>query len=208
MLKRLDKINTDKLDRRLASVAETLGQDDTEGWRKLLGSRVLKRAKSLAAAIREAGQMYSPERLHAVRIATKKLRYALEIASESGIRPATPLVRLLKRAQDTLGRLHDLQVLQAHVAAVQAAPPSRTLPAGGLETIARALEDECRHLHGRYVVMIRALSESTEAARRVVVPQLVRPSRARSRALKMSLSGRSRRRTKNRQTPTAAAGER
>ena len=32
----------------------------------------------------EAGQMYNPERLHQVRIATKKLRYGLEIAGEGG----------------------------------------------------------------------------------------------------------------------------
>src|SRR6476659_9622357 len=145
MLKRMEKVNFDKLDRRLASVAEALDKSESEEWRKALGGRLAKRGKSLLAAIRDAGQLYNPERLHQVRIETKKLRYGLEIAAESGIRSAAPLVRRLKTVQDTLGRLHDLQVLQEHVAAVQTKPPTRQVPAGGLEAVARLLEEECRH---------------------------------------------------------------
>ena len=63
------------------------------------------------------------EQLHQVRIASKKLRYALEIAADSGLKAALH-VRALKRTQET-GRLHDLQVLQRHVPAVQAKPAGR-----------------------------------------------------------------------------------
>ena len=101
--------------------------------------------------------MYNPESLHRVRIATKKLRYGLEIAAEGGFPIAAPLVRQLKKVQDTLGRLHDLQVLLTHVAAVQAMPLGRELPEGSLDVLARALEDECRHLHGRYISLSPAL---------------------------------------------------
>ena len=94
-----------------------------------------------------AGHMYAPEQLHQVRIAAKKLRYAMELALDAGVKSASAPVRAVKRAQDTLGRLHDLQVLQSHVAAVQAQPSGRSLPDGGLDVISRALEDECRHLH-------------------------------------------------------------
>jgi CHAD domain-containing protein len=191
MLKRLEKVKVEKLDRRLASVADALQEADSERWRDALATRVAKRAKALGAAMDDAGQMYNPESLHRVRIATKKLRYGLEIASEGGLPSATPLLRQLKKVQDALGRLHDLQVLLEHVAAVESLPPGRELPEGSLGVLARALEDECRHVHGRYVSASPALRATIEGTRRVVA-QLVRPS-GRSRSVKMVLASRSRR---------------
>jgi CHAD domain-containing protein len=191
MLKRLDKVKVEKLDRRLVSVAEALQEAESDRWRDALAARLAKRAKALGAAMTDAGQMYNPESLHRVRIATKKLRYGLEIAAEGGIPIAAPLVRQLKKVQDTLGRLHDLQVLLAHVAAVQALPPGRELPEGSLGVLARALEDECRHLHGRYISLSPALRATIEGNRRVVA-QLLRPS-GRFRSLKMALATRTRR---------------
>jgi CHAD domain-containing protein len=196
MLKRLEGVNTDKLDRRLIAVGEALAQAETEGWRQALASRLLKRTKALKSAIAEAGRMYSPERLHQVRIASKKLRYTMEMAAETGTTHARRLVTLLKRTQDTLGRLHDLQVLQGHVAAVQAAPAGRSIPDTGLDLIGRALEDECRHLHGRYVATLPALTELTDIARTLVVPQVARGRGARARSAKMVLSAKPNRRAR------------
>jgi CHAD domain-containing protein len=204
MLKRLDKVKVQKLDRRLASVAEALQEAESEHWRDALAGRLAKRAKGLKAAMAEAGQMYNPDSLHRVRIATKKLRYGLEIAAEGGIRTAMPLVRQLKKAQDTLGRLHDLQVLEDHVAAVQALPPSRERPEGSLTALARALEDECRHLHGRYIVLSPALLTTIDSTRHVVA-QLVRPA-SRRRGLKMTLTPKTRRSASD--TPTVNTGTR
>jgi CHAD domain-containing protein len=194
MLKRLERVNRDKLDRRLTSVADALQNAESEDWREPLSAKVLKRGKALTAAIGDAGQLYNSDRLHNVRIAVKKLRYVLEIAAETGVRAAAAPVRALKRMQDSLGRLHDLQVLQTHVAAVQAAP-RQNLPDGALNTIARAIEDECRHLHGRYIAAVPQLTGVVEIAKRDVVPQIVRP-KARSRALKMTLTARSHGRAK------------
>jgi CHAD domain-containing protein len=190
MLKRLEQINLSKLDKRLSAVASALAEAVGEGWRDALGSRLLKRSRALGAAMAEAGHIYAPDRLHSVRIAAKKLRYAMELASDAGVKSASAPLRLLKRAQDTLGRLHDLQVLQTHVAAVQADAPGRTLPEGGLDIISRVLEDECRHLHARYVAMIPKLAELVDATRTTVVPQLAHRSRSRSRTLKMVLKER------------------
>ena len=54
-------------------------------------TRVARRAASLKAAIDEAGAVYLPERLHAVRIAVKKLRYAVELEHEiAGDEKLTP----------------------------------------------------------------------------------------------------------------------
>ena len=195
MLKRLEQVNLGKLDRRLVTMADALQQAEGDKWRELLGARLVKRAKALGTAVAEAGQMYGPERLHAVRITVKKLRYALEIAAETGARPAAAPVRALKRAQDLLGRLHDFQVLQTHVKAVQAKPSEGTQTAN-LEVMARAIEDECRHLHSHYVALIPALNDVVDAARRVIVPLIVRSSRSRRAPVKMTLASRMKRRAR------------
>jgi CHAD domain-containing protein len=185
MLKRLHHVNLPKLDRRLLSVEEALTASDSEEWRDALGSRMMKRSKALAVAIKEAGHMYASEPLHRVRIAAKKLRYAMELASDAGIKSAAAPLRAVKRVQDDLGRLHDLQVLQSYISAVQAQPRNgRALPDGGLEIVARALEDRCRHLHARYVASIPKLTALLDTTRSVVIPQL---AQRRVRPLKMSL---------------------
>lgn len=188
MLDRLKRVNVDKLDRRLASVGAALSEATAEPWRKALAARLVTRSRRLTAAMDEAGHMYAPESLHAVRIAAKKLRYGLEVAADSGLRQAAPHVRTIQRAQDMLGKLHDLQVLQTHVAAVQAEPRSgRAQSREALEDLARHIEDQCRHLHGRYVATAPALREAALAVRNVIVPQLAHPPR-RGRAIKMTLS--------------------
>lgn len=186
MIERLEKVNTDKLDSRLASVAAALDEATAEPWRKALAARLVKRSRRLLEAMTEAGHMYAPDRLHAVRIAAKKLRYGLELAADSGVKQAVPHVRTIKRAQDMLGTLHDLQVLQAHVAAVQAEPRSGR-PREALEDLIRHIEDRCRLLHGRYVASSPGLREAATAVRKVIVPQLAHPPR-RSRSIKMALS--------------------
>ena len=189
MLKRLDRIRLDKLDRRLELVAGTLDTQRAEAWREVLARRLLKRAKRLASAIEEAGHIYAPERLHVVRIAVKKLRYSTELAAEAGHRDAARQLATLKRAQEVLGRLHDLQVLQTHVAAVQADPSRRSSSDRGLGIISAALERECRYLHGRYVALVPSLRAVAASTRSSLVPQLTRPARAR-RPLKMGLAPR------------------
>ena len=188
MLDRLKRVNVDKLDRRLSSVGTALAEATAEPWRKALASRLMSRSRRLTAAIDEAGHMYAPDRLHAVRISAKKLRYGLELAADSGLRQAAPHVRTIQRAQDMLGKLHDLQVLQTHVAAVQAEPRSgRTPSRDALEDLARHIEDQCRHLHGRYVATAPALRDAALAVRNAIVPQLAHAPR-RGRPIKMLLS--------------------
>ena len=87
---------------------------------------------------------------------------------------------------DVVPELHDLQVLQTHVAAVQAQAAERSLPDAWLAIVGRALEDECRHLHAGYVAAIPKLTDLIEQARTSVVPELAQ----RARALKMTLKDR------------------
>ena len=189
MLERLEAVDSEKLVRRIRAVATTLASANANHWRQTLATRLVKRAKRLTAAVHDAGHIYAPDRLHQVRIAAKKLRYALELAGDGGVAAARPLVNALKRTQDTLGRLHDLQVLQHHVAEVQASPPARRGGHdGGLDAISRALEAECRHLHGNFLGTSSALLEISETCRSIVAPQLARAAERRRAPLKMSLT--------------------
>ena len=87
------------------------------------------------------------------------------------------MLRALKRTQDNLGRLHDLQILQAHVAAVQAAPGGRAVPHEGLGAIAGRIEEECRRLHGKYVAQADVLREAAATVTTQLVPRLTSPRR-------------------------------
>jgi len=148
-----------RLARKLERIADALKDAEratskaaARNWRWAIDARVARRAARLSAAMAEAGALYLPERLHAVRIAVKKLRYAVELSMEAAGQRASADLRLLKRIQDLLGRLHDQQTLIEKVRQTQTslAPPSLTVWRD-LDTLVGSLEDDCRRLHARYV---------------------------------------------------------
>jgi CHAD domain-containing protein len=148
------------------------GSSDDRGWQDMLADRLRSRSRRLQQAIARAGALYAPERLHAVRIAAKKLRYALELTRDSGTAPVGVLVRTLKDAQEILGQLNDLQVLAAHVRAVAVESAGRSELARGLETLASLLEAECRRLHGRFVRREPRLLRVCEQCMEQVAPRV------------------------------------
>jgi CHAD domain-containing protein len=148
---------------KLRRVAKCLESDDRKThprivrgprrpWLLALDARVARRATDLRSAIEAAGAVYIPERLHEVRIALKKLRYAAEVVAEARPQRATPALETLRTAQDLLGRLHDRQVLieRARLLEASASPPALT-PSKDLESLARGLEVDCRRLHAQYM---------------------------------------------------------
>jgi CHAD domain-containing protein len=145
-------------------------------WRGVLATRLMRRAKSVATALENAGPVYAPERLHQVRISTKKLRYALEIARDAGVSAALPLVRVLKRHQERLGGLHDLQMLLKHVREAEASPGvgSRV---NDLTAYAESLDRDCRRLHAGFVEHRAELASVVKDVRHHVVPALATPPR-------------------------------
>ena len=127
--------------------------------------RVGRRAERLRAAIDSAAGLYLPDRLHEVRIGVKKLRYSMEVLRELRRSRATARLASLKRAQDLLGRMHDLEVLIARTRAVQGSPQAPTLRVSAeLDRLVRQLETECRQLHGHYVASRPALLAICEYA--------------------------------------------
>jgi CHAD domain-containing protein len=145
-------------------------------WRALLAARLMQRAKRLDKALDEAGPLYAPERLHDVRISTKKLRYALEIARDAGAAGATALLRVLKRHQERLGNLHDLQMLLTHVRETETVPG---VGAGitALADYADSLDRECRRLHAGFVEHRADLVSVVKQVRQQIVPALTMPPR-------------------------------
>ena len=157
----LEKVSMHDLHRvaaKLEKVARTL-ETSSEGlvtarhsWRWAIDARVARRASTLAVAIADAGAVYLAVRLHTVRIGVKKLRYAVELAADADHVKSSPDLKQLRRAQDILGRLHDLQVLVDRAREVQAslAPPDLNARRE-LDVLVVALEEDCRHLHARYM---------------------------------------------------------
>ena len=161
------KLPTRELER-IAKKLEKVGGDlrdakPSRGWQYAVDARVSRRAATLSEALDAAGALYLPERLHDVRIALKKLRYALEIAGAAAGVKSKADIKALKREQDVLGRLHDLQVLIDRVRQLQPAlaAPDVTLWRK-IDALVAALEDECRRLHAKFVrgtSPIRAICE-------------------------------------------------
>ena len=183
LLKKLERVGTREkgAGKRAEDGGKNGKRQNAEGkfeaqWRGVLATRVMRRAKSVALALEGAGAVYVPERLHDVRISTKKLRYALEIARDAGVAAAVPLVRILKRHQDRLGHLHDLQMLLKHVRETEGSPGvgSRV---NDLTAYADSLDRECRRLHADFVEHRAELASVVKDIRHQVVPALATPPR-------------------------------
>jgi CHAD domain-containing protein len=161
-----------KLRRKLEKISEPKSEDaHRHAWRAALAATLLRRAKRLKEALDDAGSLYAPERIHGVRIASKKLRYALEIAADAGLAGVTPQLKALKREQERLGRLHDLQSLLKHVQRTQASPRADSRLAE-LTAYADTLERECRALHAQFVEDRDVLFKVIQEVRHTLVPAL------------------------------------
>ncbi len=183
LLRALDRANVDKFSKRAIAAARKRDEQQpvpprgtrsrtAAGQRSVSALRAGRRAERLRATIENAAGMYLPDRLHDVRIAVKKLRYTIEVAREldrprvvkrpAPARPSTrgtaAALRVLKQAQELLGRMHDLEVLIARTRGIQGSPSAPPLRVSAdLDRFVRGLETECRQLHGTYIASRPAL---------------------------------------------------
>jgi CHAD domain-containing protein len=141
-------------------------------WRDELVERIRDRARALHSAINDAGALFSPDRLHQVRIAVKKLRYGLELAGDARVAATGRAVRQLKEIQETLGRLHDVDVLLTYVHSLRAAAGAAPELIADLDTLERVLTSESRQLHAGYLRRQPGLIRLTDRVLDTTVPRI------------------------------------
>jgi hypothetical protein len=120
-----------------------------------------------------------PTRTHRVRIALKKLRYAVEVGVAGGAMRDAELLAVMKAEQETLGELHDLQVVADTIEAF--AFPSKAARRAA-QLLAAAVDVEVGRLHDKYVrhrerirgVSLAALRAARAADRRSLVRRAAR----------------------------------
>ena len=153
MLDEITPVRLESLRKRLVRVArpELTGVEPAQELSETV-QRAGVRARRLRTAIARAGGLYVADRLHRVRVAAKKLRYALELQKElTHARPGAH-IKQLKTQQDVLGRMHDVEILIDRTRGVQeglAASDRRGI--AELDALVRVLEAECRKRHAAYV---------------------------------------------------------
>ena len=113
MIKVLDRLRLDRRELRLKHRGDWWHPfaGPARGWAAVLWHRIDQRADDLSRAIDHCGGACFPNRLHAVRVAAKKLRYSAELAGLAGLWHCAEAVDDLKQTQDTLGHLHDAHML-------------------------------------------------------------------------------------------------
>ena len=117
-------------------------------WSGQLRDRIGARTRDLANAVERSSGVYFPNRAHATRIAAKKLRYAVELADQTGVWRPPRLLRDLRRIQATLGELHDAQVLLDRLAALV---PRDAVARRDRAMLASALRADIEGYHHEYV---------------------------------------------------------
>lgn len=150
MLKELERLKLDAFETQLRGrnrrfAASTLHFGSR--WPRRLAARIGERATVLGEALQRVTGVYMPNRSHAARVAVKKLRYSLEIASETGVWHDPTLAKALRRAQALLGDMHDLQVL---VERVQQTTP-KTGDVREWTWLSDLLKSDITRLHRRFV---------------------------------------------------------
>lgn len=147
-------------------------------WTDALAVHLSRQAEALVAAVDSAGALYATEALHAVRIASKRLRYALELADETDVAAVGRLIGRLKGMQDVLGRLHDLDVLASYGRELEIEQQVQPQLEAGLRQLVGEITRECRILHARYVQRAQALIRLAGEISARVAPRLESASEA------------------------------
>jgi CHAD domain-containing protein len=186
MLPRIDRRDIDKLRTRVRTRAASIEASHASlRIDAVISRRVRERARKFVRHARHVGTMYSPEALHAVRIAAKKLRYSLELAKDVSGLPLGREIGQLKRLQTLMGELHDLQILTGYVRTVLT--KSRVDPSNrkALDAMAVSFDAECRALHSK---VLRHMPAVVELADRLAKPRvrLVTP-RAKTKMARMTV---------------------
>ena len=131
-------------------------------WTDPMWARITRRSEQAAEAVRRAPGIYFRKRAHEARIAVKKLRYALEVAADTGSWHSGRILKDLRRIQGTLGDLHDAQILiDAFDDLFGKQAASREA-----ETLRALLQDDIARAHAEYTRRRDRIFALTEACTR------------------------------------------
>lgn len=165
---KLDRLDLKQLRTQVEGLAQECEAAIPRAWRPALAARMRKRGKRFGEAVRAAGTLYAADPLHRVRIAGKRLRYTLELARAAAGAPVRKEIASLKRLQDLLGRLRDVQVLGDHVRLVMTDAAESVQLKAALDKLQADLEAECRTLHARFLERVDDwLALADRAARQI-----------------------------------------
>jgi len=117
------------------------------GWRTALRNHIVRRAGDVRSAIDHAGGVYFPNRAHSVRVAIKRLRYALELARATRTWRIPRANRTLKSAQGALGEAHDRELLIKRIGEMADASSS----AAEAAALRQFLQAETHTFHAAYL---------------------------------------------------------
>jgi CHAD domain-containing protein len=134
-------------------------------WRRSVVTEMLARQQALCDAIERAPAVYMPNRIHRVRIAIKKLRYALEVTDATGIRVDNRLMRDLRKTQDLLGRVHDIDVARRVVQRLDGTDKTIAAEMALLDAVMGA---DCVALHEKFLARRERIRAACEYCTQVV----------------------------------------
>jgi len=143
-------------------------------WRTILRDQLQSRREEAESALARAGGVYFPNRLHEGRIAVKKLRYSAELAVATGVAAIRPrVIRRFRKAQDTLGDIHDWQLL------LSALEGAASADGDGGETVIMLLRSDIAAKHRRFLERrddLLAACHSLDARPAVLTPARTLPA--------------------------------
>jgi CHAD domain-containing protein len=143
-------------------------------WKQELHATVNQRAKAAADAMAHATGVYFPARLHAARIAIKKLRYTMEIVDNSGAADRRSAIQELKKAQDVLGDIHDRQELMDHL--LSGIGQGERDGHGEIALLHQVIDAEIHQLHSRYLARregLLAICQPPAARSPILIPSML-----------------------------------
>ena len=124
------------------------------------------------SSLAEAERTRSLDELHEFRIATKKLRYRLELLQELE-RDAPPMLSTLKKLQRVLGRWHDREIADRMIAESLARPKILLREFRAAQTLLKELEKDDRRQKAAAEEILRAARAAAEPAESSERPPLL-----------------------------------
>ena len=161
LLKRLERLQLRRLSGFASEGSRWTGRGHRLASRRLslpsLPAAIAEQAEAAQSALERASGIYFPKRAHALRIALKKLRYSLELLDERDAQTKAAL-RALRAAQQSLGDLHDREVLAQRLKRER-----RRVDVPHADELGVVLEAESRSLFAKYLERRASVIEAVAA---------------------------------------------